>query len=407
MKNIMISLILLIVLTSWNENILPAGELKSNEDSQWSRLKLDSAFRSEGVAATDVNHDGKIDVIAGDVWYEAPDWKVHEIRKPGKFVAGVEYSDSFCNFTWDINQDGWDDLIYVDEPGQPFYWYENPKNKPGLWKETVIRDNITNETPLFADITNDGKPELIFGIQPESQIIFMEIPSPEKAYEPWSYQVVSRPGDPMKNGTYKYYHGLGTGDFNQDGRTDVFIAHGWWEQPEKLTNQAWEFHPYLLNKPGEKDSVKAANIHCEDLDLDGDQDLLLSSAHQYGVWWFENVSVKDGPTKFQYHLIDEGFSQTHALELLDMDGDGQRDLITGKRFYAHNGGDPGGKDEVNMYWYRIIRKKGTPPVFERNRIVAGKGTGVGTQFLIKDLNHDKSLDIILSNKKGVNVLLQK
>ncbi len=58
-------------------------------DEAWERQNLDGAFRSEGVAAADVNHDGKIDVLAGDVWYEAPDWKMHEIRKPGKFVAGA------------------------------------------------------------------------------------------------------------------------------------------------------------------------------------------------------------------------------------------------------------------------------------------------------------------------------
>ena len=37
-------------------------------------------FRSEGVAVADVNRDGKMDILVGDVWYEAPDWKMHEIR---------------------------------------------------------------------------------------------------------------------------------------------------------------------------------------------------------------------------------------------------------------------------------------------------------------------------------------
>ncbi|MFQ5734342.1 MAG: FG-GAP repeat domain-containing protein, partial [Planctomycetaceae bacterium] len=60
-------------------------------DVQWKRVKLDGRFRSEGVAAADVNRDGKMDVLAGDVWYEAPSWKVREIRKPGKYVAGKGY----------------------------------------------------------------------------------------------------------------------------------------------------------------------------------------------------------------------------------------------------------------------------------------------------------------------------
>ena len=52
----------------------------------------------------------------------------------------------------------------------------------------------------------------------------------------------------------------------------------------------------------------------------------MSSAHAFGIWWFEN----DGSGKtFKYHLIDESYSQTHALEFVDINGDGQRDLVTG------------------------------------------------------------------------------
>ncbi len=103
-------------------------------DVAWKRVQLDAAFRSEGVAAADVNRDGKLDVLAGDVWYEAPDWKMHEIRKPGIFVAGVGYSNSFANFTHDINGDGWDDFILVGFPGAAFHWYENPQTNPDIGK---------------------------------------------------------------------------------------------------------------------------------------------------------------------------------------------------------------------------------------------------------------------------------
>ena len=36
------------------------------------------------------------------------------------------------------------------------------------------------------------------------------------------------------------------------------------------------------------------------------------------------------------------FSQMHALALEDIDGDGIKDIVTGKRFYAHGGGDSRG-----------------------------------------------------------------
>ena len=74
---------------------------------------------------------------------------------------------------------------------------------------------------------------------------------------------------------------------------------------------------------------------------------------------------------------------------------------------AHNGGDPGEYEPVVMYWYEVVRAKGQAPKFTAHKITAGADTGVGTQFEIFDMNKDKKPDIVLSNKKGVNVLLQK
>jgi hypothetical protein len=372
-------------------------------DVTFSRIKIDAAFRSEGVAAADLNHDGKIDIVAGDVWYAAPKWTMHAFRPVGKFVAGKGYSNSFVNMTYDVNADGWDDIIVMGFPGDPFHWYENPKNKAGNWKERVIWHSVCNESPLFEDLVGDGKPEIILGSQPESKMGYLPLPSAKKANDKWTFNAVSRSGDPMKNGTFKYYHGVGVGDLDRDGKNDLLIPHGWWKQPKKQTAAAWEFHPFTLSKDGKGDPLKGANMHVEDLDLDGDSDIIMSSAHTFGVWWFEN----DGSnSNFTYHLIDESYSQTHGMAYVDMNGDGQRDVVTGKRFFAHNGRDPGGKDPVVMYWYEVVRKKGAAPKFIPHEIEAGRDTGIGTQFLVKDINGDKKLDIVLSNKKGVNVLVQ-
>ncbi len=132
-------------------------------------------------------------------------------------------------------------------------------------------------------------------------------------------------------------------------------------------------------------------------------DLFLSSAHAFGVWWAENTG--DGP--WTLHEIVKNFSQTHALERADINGDGQLDYVTGSRFFAHNGGDPGEHDPIVMYWFEVVRAKGAAPKITAHQIIAGQGTGVGTQFEIYDMNKDKKPDLVLSNKKGVNILLQK
>ena len=143
-----------------------------------------------------------------------------------------------------------------------------------------------------------------------------------------------------------------------------------------------------------------------DLDLDGDNDLILSSAHGFGLWWFENPG-QETSKPFQYHLIDESFSQMHALALVPLVEKGKLALVTGKRFFAHMGSDPGEFQPVVMCWFDLELKKGESPRFVKHEIEAGKDTGVGTQFTVIDLNKDGKLDIVLSNKKGVNVLLQK
>src|SRR6266851_4049645 len=84
----------------------------ADEGIRWKKTVVDKVFRSEGVAIADVNRDGKMDILTGDVWYEAPDWKMHEIRKPGQFDP-KGYSKSFACWADDINGDGWQDLVHV------------------------------------------------------------------------------------------------------------------------------------------------------------------------------------------------------------------------------------------------------------------------------------------------------
>src|SRR5215218_4671421 len=93
----------------------------------------------------------------------------------------------------------------------------------------------------------------------------------------WQRFVISRDST---IGTDKYTHGLGWGDVNKDGRNDVIIKDGWWESPADITKTDWTFHKADLGRD-------CANMFAWDVDEDSDQDIISSSAHDYGIWWYE------------------------------------------------------------------------------------------------------------------------
>jgi hypothetical protein len=388
------------------------------EELTWKRLKIDDRFRSEGVSVADVNKDGKNDIIHGLGWYEAPQWTYHEIRENKDYGDGSgSYSNSFADFAHDLNGDGWTDVICIDFPGTPCYWFENPKGAAGPWKQHEIWHSAANETPLFTDVTGDGKPDLVFSSETEGLVGYLEIPAGEAVTRKWNFVAVNTdkrdpvpqgtPPDKFPTGTFRYYHGLGAGDVNRDGRVDILIPHGWWEAPprEQLGKGVWKWHPLNLTPDGKPGYLPASDMYTEDLDLDGDADILMSAAHNVGIWWFENLGGAE--PEFKYHLISEQVTQTHALHFVDLDGDGDRELVTGKRWWAHGPkGDVRPDEDPVVIWFDITRQKEQAPKFTPHVIPESSGSGVGTQFTIADLDGNKTPDIILSNKKGVNVLLQ-
>ncbi|MBC8116332.1 MAG: VCBS repeat-containing protein, partial [Candidatus Saccharimonas sp.] len=206
---------------------------------KWERIKFEDAFRAEGVAVGDFNQDGRLDITNGEAWYEAPgdanlyktgNWTMRQIRPEGvrRFHNDNGYSQSFAVWSYDISGDGWLDIIVIGFPGVPCHWFENPQKQPGPWNQYEIWHSAAGESPQFLDVTGDGKPELVMTSEPEQMMGYLEIPSPEMAKKKWDYKQVS--GEKLGGLAHRYYHGLGAGDLNRDGKQDILIPAGWWEQ---------------------------------------------------------------------------------------------------------------------------------------------------------------------------------
>jgi HEAT repeat protein len=348
-------------------------------------IVLDKQFRSEGIAIADVNRDGLEDIIAGDLWYEAPSWKTHEIRTPGSYDPNTGYSYCFINFAYDVDDDGWLDSIEFGGPGAPVHWFRNPGAEETHWDEHLLATSAVGETPIFCDLLGDKKPVLIFAYNGR----FSWFRTGQDKMAQWLASPFSQQVD--------LGHGLGAGDLNKDGRLDVISTDGWWEGPSDRSRPDWGFHQV-------KFGPACANMIVCDVDGDGDNDVISSSAHEYGIWWFEHDN-KDGLETFTQHEIDKSISQTHALILADINNDGLQDLVTGKRYYAHCGHDVGCHEPSVLCWYELKRTE--PGKFEYVKHEIDSDSGVGTQFEVRDLDADGLSDIVTSNKKGVHVFLQR
>jgi hypothetical protein len=395
----------------------------------WKKTVLDTKFRSEGVAIADVNKDGKIDVLNGEYWYEAPDWKPHEMQPFKDHGTGLgNYSRSFACWCDDFNGDGYPDLIVIDFPGAPCYWMENPKGDGGKhWKKHEIWHSACNETPLYVDLFGTGKRVLLMGYQKKGTkfdgqdgqmawftpgkdptALWEMHPISEPSVVPETKEGKDKNGKSImvpvagtgKNipGTQRFSHGLGVGDLNGDGRLDVLCTGGWWEQPVKVSSAPWKFHPANLGEA-------CADMYVHDMDGDGKLDVLSSSAHKFGIWWHQQRSGAEHPTFLKNELFKDLVSETHAMHFVDIDGDGLKDMVTGKRWWSHGRSEPGHDWPAMIYWLKASKSADGTTKFTPTEI--DKDSGIGTQFVVDDINGDKLLDVIVSNKKGVFVIVQE
>lgn len=355
---------------------------------RWKKQVLDPKFRSEGVAVADVNRDGKPDILVGDLWYEAPNWTPHEIKTPGDYHGDTGYSDCFLCFAADVDGDQWVDEIVAGFPGQKITWFKNPGKAGGTWPEFPVTDAASNESPLFTDVDGDGKPEVVCPYQGRQMAYYKPGAKPQ---EGWERHLV---GDPIGKGSG---HGLGVGDVNGDGRLDILCKEGFWEGPKDANHEPWKWVAAPLGPD-------CAHMYAYDFNGDGLPDVISSSTHNIGVWWYEQKKGANGP-EFVQHEIDKTFSQSHSLMMADLNRDGRPDFVTGKRRWAHGPqGDVNPSDPPVLYWYEFRRSSGG---VEWTRHEIDQNSGVGTQFTIADINKDKRPDVITSNKMGVYLFTQE
>ena len=375
-------------------------EPKSEVSAHFRMQQLNDFFYSWGATAGDINHDGIPDVIAGPFYFLGPDYTVrHEFTAARSYSASNNFPEGMVYFAYDYTGDGWTDIICVDS--RPIFLYVNPKGESRRWERYNVVPSATSEIEVFRDIDGDGKPDILFA-GPGATMAYAN-PDPANPTGVWKVHTISEPG---LGGA----HGMGVGDINGDGRMDVVNSRGWWEQPASGAGDTkWTFHAAQFGNGG-------AEMGVYDVNGDGLTDVVTAlGAHTWGLAWFEQKRDGQGNISFVRHDImgdfstkNAGgvtFSEPHAAAFADMDGDGVPDMIVGKRLYSHLEShlDPDPYGAAVLYWYRTVRNPKAEGGAEFIPELIHNRSGVGSQFVVKDLNGDGAPDIVISCVKGTFV----
>jgi hypothetical protein len=377
---------------------------------KFAKIKIMNSGIIESCAFGDFNGDKILDIVSGNHWFKGPDFA---IKTQFRLLSTADRTTpDDMTVTLDINGDGYDEVISGGH-NIGLFCYNNPGGKGGGWTrfaidaerppdgrvDTAIAAGLPHtlgwHSGGLVDVDGDGKKEelLSTGVRADAKLNVRWWKFADHAWVKHDLGVTCE------------QWGSGMGDLNGDGRDDIICPDAWLEAPLDRVAGKWIKHPQLANicnvaeepepkfkNPAGFTSGHATQIYAYDVNKDGMKDILLSSGHANGIFWYQQARTAQGEITFLERNIDKSWYQSHNLEFEDMDGDGDPDLISGKRW---GGWGPNEKAANNVFWYALTPGAANP--WTRHVVTFNEKIGMGNKGGVRDMDKDGDLDLVVTS----------
>jgi ASPIC and UnbV/Secretion system C-terminal sorting domain/FG-GAP-like repeat/Ig-like domain CHU_C associated len=313
------------------------------------------------------------------------------------FTAGTlpgSYHSGGVTGVWDMNNDGLNDIVVMDNSTTLRVLYQNPNGSFTQANTATQALGASQWGMTVADVNNDGFGDVVCGGAYDNLRVYYTDGSGNAT-------VTSLP-------VSIFTQAVTLGDINNDGWLDFFSCHDdgparFWRNDgtgnleyqnsyfiDPVNDTLIDYNLYPGNYPGTSDPLMSGNYGNEfcDFDRDGDLDLLVAKCRQasndpYDVRRTNILFVNDGTNHYTEDAHNRGLvnlQQTWTATFGDVDNDGDFDCL----MTTHSG-------TLEMY-----KNDGTGHF---TNITAGSGLEVAGFFMqgqMADFDNDGLLDVIFA-----------
>ncbi|OFY36132.1 MAG: hypothetical protein A2W91_04930 [Bacteroidetes bacterium GWF2_38_335] len=272
----------------------------------------------------------------------------------------------YATVSVDLDNDGDMDVLSASYYENKIAWYENTDGNGNFGSQNIISIAANGAYSVCsADLDGDGDKDVLSASRFDNKIAWYENTDGNGTFG--DQKVITINADGASS--------VCSVDIDGDGDMDVLSASyndnkiAWYEN----TDGSGTFGPQNVITTF---TIQALSVYSDDLDGDGDMDVLSASKEDHKIAWYENI---DGFGTFgSQNVITTSLSDAYSVYSADLDGDGDKDVLS-----ASWSGS-------NIGWYENLDGNGT---FSTQQIISTAAVGA-TSVYSADVDGDGDMDVL-------------